>query len=135
MAVNELKADFCSMTGPLLMSRAAICRGRGCNLSHARSFTCHHQRLVSSPERAVSAWQLTSMCHPSRGRERKAETGSSQTARVLRTRRQRRKERSRRARGGDRTGAETGPKKNTLMNIHHAWAPSCAAYQLIKGLI
>lgn len=83
---------------------SAICRGRGCNLSHVRSFTCHHHRLVSSPERAVSAWQLTSTCHPSRGRERKAETGSSQTAREDSGEKERSSLPGRQARA-----AETGP--------------------------
>lgn len=64
MIVNKPNPEFYFLASPL-------------NVSRVRSFTCHHHRLVSSPERAVSTWQLTFMRHSS-----DAETGSRQTTRV-----------------------------------------------------
>lgn len=133
----------CALASRSRIARLAFDRCCGFNLPRVRSFTCHRHRLVSSAQRTLSA----SMRHQS-----DAETGSRQThgwngGEMSRAPACRDAGCARRGhdRGGDRTEEGTGPgreqdqkkkkKCTTLMNIHTAWASSCAAYQLIKGLI
>lgn len=135
MIANKPNPEFYFVMWPLRCFGASSTFYHSCgfNLSRVRSFTCHHHRLVPSPERAVSTWHLTFMRHPS-----DAETGRRQTTRVCAhwdggEESTVFRDAGRARRGQDRGG--DGGEGNTLMNIHDAWASSCAAYQLIKGLI